>query len=49
MGKERVSERLAAGHARHWIEICGDVKYFLDWLNKELLHVSCMKCGSRIK
>jgi hypothetical protein len=28
MGKERVSERLAAGHARHWIESCGDVKYY---------------------
>ncbi len=27
MGKERVSEGLAAGHARHWLEICGDVMY----------------------
>jgi hypothetical protein len=25
MGKERVSEGLAAGHARHWLEIYGDV------------------------
>jgi hypothetical protein len=27
MGKERVSEGLAVGHAHHWIEICGDVNY----------------------
>jgi hypothetical protein len=26
MGKERVSEGLAAGQALHWIENCGDEK-----------------------
>ncbi len=28
MGKERVSEGLAAGHACHWLKICGDVNVF---------------------
>jgi hypothetical protein len=43
MGKERVSEGLAAGQALHWIENCGDVKINPGCLNERFLHVPCMK------